>query len=356
MGEEIRLRESRSAAPNNGAWLAVARGDRALERGLDEAASGLEAAAPHFDDAEEAFLEAAQLAEDWAAPWNRLSQVAYERGRRSNLQVRDSLTRHAVDLANEALDRDPVSPEAVLWRGSALYLRYLGGLDETEAQAEANLEQARSDLDRAANTYGIAQAYSTLSHLYYALEDVTGAALAARQAYRSDAFLRASGAILRRLVVTNYDLGDVEQSRQWCAEGFRRFPDDYYFTECRLWLMTMPGVDPDVDWAWALRDSIRTVSGSRWEDLEANETLIVAGVIARAGLADSASAVMDRAGGEPQVEAAMRLMNGEEDRAIQLLLEWTAGTAGHFGEGSRLMWWWTPLRGNPDFERLRRLN
>lgn len=356
MGQEIRLRNTRSEAPNNGAWLAVARGERELERALDADPAEAEA---HFDEAEAAFLEATALAGDWAEPWNLLAQASLERGRRQagDPAAADSLLTRAVALADEALNRDPTSREAVLWRGSALYTRYLQGLARTPVEAEATLEQARSDLERAAETYRLADAYSALSHLYYQVKDLTGAALAARQAYRSDAFLRAGNSVLRRLVVTNYDLGDVEQSREWCGEGYRRFPLDYYFTECRLWLMTMPGVTPDIGYAWALRDSIRDLLDPHgWEGLEPTETLVVAGVIARAGLADSAAAVMDRVPSEPSLEAAMRLLNGQEDRAVELLMEYTAGTAGHFGEGSRLMWWWEPLRGNPDFERLRRLN
>ncbi len=355
VGEEIRLRQTRSEAPNNGAWLAVARGERALERAV---AGDPGTAEEDFDEAEAAFREAASLAEDWAEPWNRLAETAHQRGSdwAREPAVMDSLFQQAVALAGEALDRDPTSREAVLWRGTALYDRYRRNFIDAPAEAEATLEQARSDLERAAETYGSADAYALLSHLYYQDKDLTGAALAARQAYRADAFLRASRSVLRRLVVTNYDLGDVDQSREWCGEGYRRFPDDFYFTECRLWLMTMPGVDPDVDYAWALRDSVRDLLGARWESMESTETLIVAGVIARAGLSDSASAVMDRFPGEPSTEAAMRLLNGQEEQAIQLLMDYTAGTAGHFGEGSRLMWWWEPLRGNPEFERLRRLN
>jgi TolB-like protein len=355
VGEEIRLRQTRSEAPNNGAWLAVARGERALERAV---AGDPGTAEEDFDEAEAAFREAASLAEDWAEPWNRLAETAHQRGSdwAREPEVMDSLFQQAVALAGEALDRDPTSREAVLWRGTALYDRYRRNFIDAPAEAEATLEQARSDLERAAETYGSADAYALLSHLYYQDKDLTGAALAARQAYRADAFLRASRSVLRRLVVTNYDLGDVDQSREWCGEGYRRFPDDFYFTECRLWLMTMPGVDPDVDYAWALRDSVRDLLGARWESMESTETLIVAGVIARAGLSDSASAVMDRFPGEPSTEAAMRLLNGQEEQAIQLLMDYTAGTAGHFGEGSRLMWWWEPLRGNPEFERLRRLN
>lgn len=360
LGEEIHLRDSQFEAPNNGAWLAVARGERAMERARAQAFEGLEAMEPHLDDAEAAFREAAELAPDWATPWYHLSRAAHERGRRSTADVErmESLLAEAEELADEALDRDPRSALAFYHRGTTRYTRYLRQLDGSPQERQETLQLAREDLENAVRLEpSLAEGFATLSHLFYQVEDVTGAALAARQAYQADAFLAVSNTVLQRLVVTNYDLGDVPQSRQWCAEGYRRFPEDFYFTECRLWLMTMDGVEPDVDLAWALRDSVRELMGPRrWEAMETTETLVVAGVIARAGLADSASVVMDRNPGDPPTEAAMRIMNGQQDQAIQLLREYTAGQGGHFGQGSRLMWWWVPLQGNPEFERMRRLN
>lgn len=359
LGAEIHLRESQVEAPNDGAWLAVARGERALDRARAESFQGLQAMEPHLDAAEEALREATEVAPEWATPWHLLSWAAHERGRRTADPDRMlRLLEEAEALADEALDRDPRSAMGFFRRGTARYSRFLERLDPSDQQRQETLRLAREDLEQAVRLEpSLAEAYATLSHLFYQVEDVTGAALAARQAYQADAFLSVSNTVLRRLVVTNYDLGDVAQSRQWCAEGHRRFPEDYYFTECRLWLMTMDGVDPDVGWAWALLDSIRDLAGSRrWEDLETTERLVVAGVIARAGLPDSASAVMDRAPGDPPTEAAMRIMNGQPEQAIQLLREYTAGTGGHFGQGSRLMWWWVPLQGHPEFERMRRLN
>ena len=101
------------------------------------------------------------------------------------------------------------------------------------------------------------------------------------------------------------------------------------------------------------------------EYLRAFATQNVGGVLARAGLPDSATAVMTRArvGTEvdPEmelltVEAAMRLLNGENEEALALLQRYSALNPGHFGAGRTLNWRWRPLQGNPDFERLRRLN
>lgn len=369
LGSEVRFRASRSEAPNNGSWLAVARGDRALHRGVSAAGEGDGGSALQaFAEAEEALTEAAELARDWAEPWVLLSRVAYERAwlADSGAEMAGHLER-SLELADEALARDPGSAEAFNRRGTAHYLYYLARLDDNEDAREATLRQAQADLERAVETdRTLAEPYSTLSHLYYQVQDPASAALAARQAYENDAYLQAADVVLRRLFTTNYDLQRVDQAREWCAEGHRRFPHNFLFTECALWLMTMQGVEPQVDRAWALADSVADLAADGSRGLvAAGARQVVGGVLARAGLADSASAVMTRArvdsevdpGGELlSMEAAMRLLNGEKDEAIALLQQYTTTNPGHFAQGRGLHWWWRSLEGDPSFERLRRLN
>ena len=172
-------------------------------------------------------------------------------------------------------------------------------------------------------------------------------------------------AILRRLFTSNYDLQVVSSAERWCREGRRRFPNNFLFTECELWIMTMDGVTPDVDRAWALADSTAALAATREAFVAAGARQVVGGVLARAGLPDSASAVMTAARVDAEVdpdgellsvEAAMRLMNGEKEEAIVLLQRYTASNPGHFGEGGGLHWWWRSLEGDPAFQRLRRLN
>lgn len=369
LGKEIRFRESRSAAPNQGAFLALARGEQALQRALTASDEGdpIQAAA-RFQEAERGFNEAAGLADGWAEPWLLLARSVYERARRlaEDGAEAGALLRESERYADEALGRDPYTAEALNRRGTARYVRYLMGLDETEEARAETLRLAQEDLEAAVerdNT--LAEAFSTLSHLYYQVEDPASAALAAQRAYENDAFLTAADAVLRRLFSTNYDLGRADRAAEWCAVGRRRFPLDHYFLECRLLVMTMDGVEARPERAWMIVDSIRALTGPGFETVEPWELQMVGGVLARAGLADSASAVMTRGHRGPAedptgellpLEAAMRLLNGEDVEALRLLQEYTANAVGHFGQGQSLHWWWRRLEGNPDFERMRRLN
>lgn len=368
LGSEIRLRQNRTAAPNEGAWLSLTRADRAIERGTDAVvARDGRAAIASFEEAGAALEDAVAAAPDWAAPWVSRARLAYEMN-----VLADSFDELAAylarteEMADEALSRDPAAAEALTLRGVARYSRYVYGLDHTPEDRAATLEAAQADLERATELERtLAEPYATLSHLYYQTGDVANAALAAQRAYENDAFLRSTDAILRRLFTTNYDLQRVQQARNWCDEGHRRFPENFLFTECELWMMTLEGVTPDPALAWELADSVAELAGEREAYARAGAEIVVGGVLARAGLADSASAVMSAARPGPDVdsegellsvEAAMRLLNGEAEEALVLLQRYTSLNAGHFSQGRGLHWWWRNLEGNPEFERLRRLN
>ncbi|NIQ53826.1 MAG: hypothetical protein GWN71_10540, partial [Gammaproteobacteria bacterium] len=48
-----------------------------------------------------------------------------------------------------------------------------------------------------------------------------------------------------------------QEADRWCAEGRERFPDVQHFVLCRLFFLgAVPELAPDVDWAWALVDSL----------------------------------------------------------------------------------------------------
>ena len=81
------------------------------------------------------------------------------------------------------------------------------------------------------------------------------------------------------LFIGYYDVEKLTEARTWCAEGVRRFPDDYRFTECRLWSLTMPGVTPNVPEAWCLVDAVTKLTpegGCRlWCRLEAGKVRLL---------------------------------------------------------------------------------
>jgi hypothetical protein len=150
------------------------------------------------------------------------------------------------------------------------------------------------------------------------------------------------------------------EARRWCAEGARRFPADYRFTECQLMLLVTPDARSDIEQAWELAGRIDSLAPERQRQFIRREAqLFVGGVIGRAGLKDSARRVLARARGDHDVdptqelvgyEAAMRALMGDADTAIALLKRYVAANPGHsFEVGGDIHWWWRDLRNHPEF-------
>jgi hypothetical protein len=210
----------------------------------------------------------------------------------------------------------------------------------------------------------LASAYSTLSHLYYQVDDVPAAVLAARRADEQDAYLSVARDVLFRLFVGSLDLEQFSQADRWCNEETRRFARDPRSPECQLMLMTTPARAPDVERAWqlvALLDTVTPEVSRAYVRLESR--LRTGGVIARAGLKDSARHVLDRTraattrAADPgqellAIEAYQRTLLGDRDEAIALLTRYSAANPGHFERGKDISWWWRELRDDPRFKAL----
>jgi hypothetical protein len=124
--------------------------------------------------------------------------------------------------------------------------------------------------------------------------------------------------------------------------------------------MTTPNEVADVGKAWQLRERVDSVGGAL---AQVQSELLVGGILARAGLADSASRVFDRAHSaitseiDPNlelypVEAYMRSLAGETDRAIDLLKDFTAANPTHDFSEMLGNWWWRNLRSSPRWKEL----
>ena len=66
----------------------------------------------------------------------------------------------------------------------------------------------------------------------------TDVKLAARRASEADAYLSNADQIIDRLFLASYDLSQFTVAGHWCDEGAHRFPSDYKFVKCKLWLMS----------------------------------------------------------------------------------------------------------------------
>ena len=363
LGQEVRLREERAGTRSTAAWTLVQQAERIRKDGEALVPAGKMDAANALFGRVDSLLTAAERADPrWVDPIVLRGQLVE---RRVRLTRNAALIDEGLAHAGRALTLAPQDPPALELRGTLRYRRWQLARPSDPQQASALLDDARGDLERATNIDPtLAGAYATLSSLYYQTKDLPGAALAARRAYEEDAYLSNASDILYRLFFTSYDLDQQRQAQHWCQEGTRRFPRDFRFLECQLYMMTR-GEQPDVPRAWRLLAGIDSlVPAPRRPVFHLREQMMVAATIARAGLKDSAHAVIERSRGTPELdpehdlvalEAFVRTLLGEQDEAIRLLQRYVAANPEHsFQVGGDVFWWWWDLRERPGFQALAR--
>ncbi|HET7603658.1 MAG TPA: protein kinase [Gemmatimonadales bacterium] len=369
LGQAIEVRQQRAGASSAQAWMLVQRAQELRKRAAadltDEA--GATRATAEFASADSLYAAAHAADPRWADPLIGRATQAYQQSR---LQGQDPLAAKpwidkGIAFADSALALEPRNPDALEARGTLRYLGYVLGLATDSATKARTLAQARSDLETA-TTIRPAQAgaWYILSHLYYQLPGgETDTKLAAQRAYEADAYLSNANQILSRLYDTSYDLEQFVDAARWCDEGVSRFPDDFRFISCQLWIMTTKARNPDVPLAWRLADSVVKMAPEPrrpFERLKARAA--VAAVLARAGLADSARHVADGAKGDAEVDAPRDLlimnafvhtMLNDTTAAIEALKGWLAANPTQRAAlATDNGWWLRDLRSTPQFKAL----
>jgi tetratricopeptide (TPR) repeat protein len=241
----------------------------------------------------------------------------------------------AVARADAVLARDPSDAEALELRGIALFLR---AMNTSGPAARAPLDAAERSLRAAvAADSSRASAWSRLSQVLRVRGKLAEGDAAARRALREDAYLEDADDVLLRLFSSAVMRGALAEAGGTCAEGARRFPDDWRFRECRLTLMREDrAARPDPAAAWRLVAELGRMDPPEHAraDNRAYSPIyrqaLAAAIVARAGDADSARSVLGRArraaAGDAELglaldydEAYVRLVLGERDRAKRLL-------------------------------------
>lgn len=378
LGEEVRLRSRRAVTANDAAWVLVQRAERAWKDGdaLLEEEDDWDGANVEWDRADDLLRQASDAAGDWAEPIVLRARLVYERSRlEDDLRSIEEMMGEARRLADEALIVDPRNPDALEIRGIVTYLRYLYAMEPDPQAAEQLLVDAEQDLQAATRVDPLqANAWNVLGHLYYQVDDIVEANVAARNAYEADAFLEAAPDILWRLWSTSYDLENWTQARQWCEEGRARFSEHPRFYECGLWNMTSGAADPDPDSAWTLREKVMERTPEHEADLSTLHTrVLVAATIGRKAameddqalaetLADSARALLATSRGDASIDAGRDLLVtqafahtllGDNEGAVDLLQEYlTFNPDRRPGFTEHGHWWWRELRRDPAFSRI----
>jgi len=370
LGEEIRTRERRDATSSVEAWSLVQQAERERKRSSalfrDGDVGGSIAGLSQADS----ILETAEAVDrDWLEPIVLRAQIAQQLVR---VVENEPEARRWVDVAIQHADRalaeDPGEARALEARGAARLRYWLRHQPADRSEADRIFAAARSDLERATQADpSLASAHVTLSDLYLWAGEEMSAMLEARRGYEEDAYLENVEQILVGLFRSAYGLKEFAQARDWCDEGERRFPDSAFFAQCQIWLMTTELLEPDVDRAWQLVAEVeRLASEPRREYARRYAQVTVGGVLARAGLADSARSVLLAARADPEIdptrsllyiEAYMRVLLGDDDEAIDLMkLYFAANPAEDHGGGEdeELFWWWEDLQHHPRFAELER--
>ena len=367
LGDEIRFRELRAGTQNPTAWSLVQRAEKmrkdadALEQSGDALGASRQLVA-----ADSVLAQAESLDPQWTEPIVLRGQIAFRQERMSN---DPSEVTKAIDAglahANRALALDPRNADALELRGT-LYTRPIANaLVKDQRKVDDLLRSAEKDL-RAAIAVNPTQAGAlyVLSQIQYQKGgDPIEAHNLAQRAYEADAYLTSAPQILWGLYSSSYDLGQFPNAKTWCDEAERRFPKQVVAARCQLWIMTTKAVRPDPSEAWRrAAEYEKAVPPQEREYYRREGQIVVAAVLARAGLADSARRVLVRARADRTIdprgelmgyEAFVRTLLGDKKEAVDILARYLTDHPEHRrGFAKANPWWWQDLQSDPRFQTL----
>ncbi|HEY9507686.1 MAG TPA: serine/threonine-protein kinase, partial [Gemmatimonadales bacterium] len=334
LGQEIELEQVRVGTSNTKAWELLQRAG-GLSKDLETllASGDTAAAARHLAQADSLLAQAEQQDPNWAAAPIERGWLAYHQTdliSTFDKTYYSTWTKKGLEHANRALQLKPNDPDGLELKGTLEYLRWLLNLEPDPSAASKLVSGAETDLRAAVTAKPTAAwGWTVLSHLLIGQGQTAEAKLAALRSYEADPYLSSAKQTLYRLYTTSYDSEDAIEAAHWCEEGYRRFPDYYRFTECRISLMGMKGQKPDIPKAWELlNEFVRTTPPNLRPYHTLYGQMLVGMALVRAGLPDSARAVALRSRGNTEVdpthdlayyEAVLRTQLGDKDEAFKQL-------------------------------------
>ncbi len=373
--DEIRFRELRAGTQNPQAWSLVQRAEKIRKDAdvLDQGGNPT-GAAQRLLAADTLLVQAEGLDPRWTEPIVLQGKIAARQER---------LTKDPTEAANwivvgiahadSAIAQDPRDADALELRGTLRVRPIVRGFVSDQREIDDRMNQAEKDL-RAAVAVNPTQAgaLNVLSAIQQQHQDIVEAHALAQRAYEADAYLTAAPDILWRLYVTSYDLEQFVNAKKWCDEESKRFPQQLLAARCQLWIMTAKGIRPDPAEAWRLATNYEKAGPPQQREFYRREgQIVVADVLGRAGLADSARRVLVRARADRTIdprgelmgyEAFVRAQLGESNpgtreadnkEAVDLLQRYLTEHSEHRrGFAKMNQWWWRGLQDNPRFKAL----
>jgi tetratricopeptide (TPR) repeat protein len=369
VGEEVAALTSRIGTSNDAAWEAMQRARQLVtEQKALIAARDIPAALAKAEQADSSLAKVEAMDTDWRTPINERAWLAYWTAR---LLLPDPAYTKWIDRglghADRALAKAPNDVDAIEARGTLHYLQWLTNLAPNPQAAAALMASAEKDLVTATNANTrAASANNTLSHLLLNKGALNEAKLAAENAYNADPFLANVELTIHRLVLASLDTQNPQEAKKWCDEGRSRFPQNYRFTECRLWLYTLPvpgGAKPDMEEVRKTYDEYVKVSPPQVQEFDKRKGRMMMGIaFLRADMPDSAKAIAASEQAPPNIDPRRETVNlaaiiyaqaGDKDAAIKLVAEWlSANPQQRAFAGTLKTWWLENLYSDPRYQAL----
>lgn len=357
LGEEVRLREARTRTRSTEAWELYHLAQEWKEDADSMRADGETATARRLYLQSDSLLSRAEkLDPSWPDPAVSRGWIALSRARLGEPGVSETLReglREGIAHANRALRLSPGDPAALELRGTLRYFlarTSVAGAADTLEAAERDLRAAvEDDANRA-------RAWARLSYLLQDRGRFTEARWAARRSRKADAFLGNDRDYLYLAAHLALELEELEEARSLTRKGLEQFPREPAFLSQRLLYLASTGDTPEeAEEAWrTVREFESLTRTEKWQ----NGHLRVAAVLARAGMADSARAVLRGVEMAPPptplswyYAAYVHLQLGEEERALHLLSRYVEALPSRRAYLAH-DWWWRPLREDPRFRAI----
>jgi Serine/threonine protein kinase len=368
VGEEIQQLVSRVGTRSAAAWEAMQRA-KETEAEIDALAqaSDVPAALRKVAAADSALANVETLDPNWTAPIVERAWLGFRASRLPAATSPDFTKWIDAGLANaeRALKKSPSDAGALEARGTLHYWQWLNNLAPNPAASLALFASAERDLRAAtlANDHS-ATAWNYLSHLLINKGELAEAKMAAENAYRADPYLRDADRTILRLFFASLDMNVPIEAAKWCNEGRSRFPQNYLFTECKLWLYALPtNTPPDMRDVWATYDEYIKASPPNVQEFDKFKGKLIVGLaLVRAGMKDSAEAMAAANQGDAQIDPGGELTNlainvyaqsGNKDAALSLIARYLAANPQQRESAANdKSWWLESLRSDPRYQAL----